>query len=102
MHDAVYRLWPELDWISNPDLRQKTARTWERALELSPLKPDVALNLLHGRPGEDGTIQGLLEILQVPYSHSGPLSSALARTEGWNLFRRTTFAAIGPGAISGR
>ena len=40
MQDAVHRLWPELDWISNPDLREKTARTWERALELSPLTPE--------------------------------------------------------------
>jgi hypothetical protein len=40
MHDAVHRLWPELDWISNTDLRLKTARTWERAFELSPLKPE--------------------------------------------------------------
>src|SRR6202040_2759654 len=48
------------------------------AAVLTNLRPDVALNLLHGRPGEDGTIQGLLEILQIPYSHSGTLSSALA------------------------
>jgi D-alanine-D-alanine ligase len=48
------------------------------AVVLSGLRPDVALNLLHGRPGEDGTIQGLLEILQIPYSHSGTLTSALA------------------------
>jgi D-alanine-D-alanine ligase len=48
------------------------------AVVLSRLCPDVALNLLHGRPGEDGTIQGLLEILQIPYSHSGTLASALA------------------------
>jgi D-alanine-D-alanine ligase len=48
------------------------------AAVLTELKPDVALNVLHGRPGEDGTIQGLLEILQIPYSHSGTLSSALA------------------------
>src|SRR5512136_3041469 len=48
------------------------------ATVLSTVKPDVALNLLHGRPGEDGTIQGILEILQIPYSHSGTLSSALA------------------------
>jgi D-alanine-D-alanine ligase len=41
-------------------------------------RPDVALNLLHGRPGEDGTIQGLLEILAIPYTHSGVLASALA------------------------
>jgi D-alanine-D-alanine ligase len=48
------------------------------AAVLTSLKPDAALNLLHGRPGEDGTIQGLLEILQIPYSHSGTFSSALA------------------------
>jgi D-alanine-D-alanine ligase len=48
------------------------------AAVLTSLKPDVALNLLHGRPGEDGAIQGLLEILQIPYSHSGTFSSALA------------------------
>jgi hypothetical protein len=40
MHEAVRRLWPELEWISDPDLREKTTRTWERALELSPLKPE--------------------------------------------------------------
>ena len=45
---------------------------------LARLKPDVALNVLHGRPGEDGTIQGVLEILRIPYSHSGVLASALA------------------------
>jgi D-alanine-D-alanine ligase len=45
---------------------------------LRELKPDVALNVLHGRPGEDGTIQGLLEVLAIPYTHSGVLSSALA------------------------
>src|SRR5438552_1917725 len=41
-------------------------------------KPDVALNLLHGRPGEDGTVQGILEIVGIPYTHSGVLASALA------------------------
>src|SRR5215831_1859921 len=45
---------------------------------LQTLKPDVALNMLHGRPGEDGTIQGILETIGVPYSHSGVLASALA------------------------
>src|SRR6185312_13835010 len=48
------------------------------AATLRSLKPDVALNLLHGRPGEDGTLQGLLEILGLPYSHSGVLASSLA------------------------
>jgi D-alanine-D-alanine ligase len=45
---------------------------------LQTLKPDVALNVLHGPPGEDGTIQGILEILGLPYSHSGVLASSLA------------------------
>jgi D-alanine-D-alanine ligase len=41
-------------------------------------KPDVAFNALHGRYGEDGCIQGLLEFLEIPYTHSGVLASALA------------------------
>lgn len=48
------------------------------ATVLTRLEPDVALNMLHGRPGEDGTIQGLLEIVGIPYSHSGVLASAVA------------------------
>ena len=45
---------------------------------LARLKPDAAFNVLHGKPGEDGTIQGILEILRIPYTHSGVLASALA------------------------
>ena len=45
---------------------------------LARLKPDVAFNVLHGCPGEDGTMQGILEVLQIPYTHSGVLASALA------------------------
>jgi D-alanine-D-alanine ligase len=41
-------------------------------------RPDVIFNALHGRWGEDGTIQGLLDILAIPYTHSGLLASALA------------------------
>jgi D-alanine-D-alanine ligase len=41
-------------------------------------KPEVVFNALHGRFGEDGTIQGLLEVLRLPYTHSGVLASALA------------------------
>jgi D-alanine-D-alanine ligase len=40
--------------------------------------PDVAFNALHGRWGEDGCVQGLLEWLRIPYTHSGVLASALA------------------------
>jgi D-alanine-D-alanine ligase len=52
--------------------------TRDIAATLRALKPDVALNVLHGRPGEDGTLQGMLEILAIPYSHSGVLASAAA------------------------
>ena len=45
---------------------------------LARLKPDVALNVLHGRWGEDGCMQGVLEMLAIPYTHSGVLASALA------------------------
>lgn len=41
-------------------------------------KPDAVFNALHGRWGEDGCVQGLLELMQVPYTHSGVLASALA------------------------
>ncbi|WP_430514294.1 D-alanine--D-alanine ligase [Pannonibacter phragmitetus] len=45
---------------------------------LAELKPDVAFNALHGPFGEDGCIQGLLEIMNIPYTHSGVMASALA------------------------
>ena len=48
---------------------------------LSAVKPDVAFNALHGPYGEDGTVQGLLEILGIPYTHSGVLASALAMSK---------------------
>ncbi|MBW3558576.1 MAG: D-alanine--D-alanine ligase [Proteobacteria bacterium] len=45
---------------------------------LARLKPDVVFNILHGQWGEDGCVQGILETLGVPYTHSGVLASALA------------------------
>jgi D-alanine-D-alanine ligase len=52
--------------------------TRDIANELVALKPDVAFNALHGRFGEDGCMQGVLETLSIPYTHSGVLASALA------------------------
>lgn len=46
--------------------------------QLLKIKPDVVFNALHGRWGEDGCVQGLLEILNIPYTHSGVLASSLA------------------------
>jgi len=53
---------------AGPDLAQRLAET----------APDVAFNALHGRWGEDGCVQGMLEWLRIPYTHSGVLASALA------------------------
>ena len=58
--------------VSRIDVDRSIAET------LARLKPDVAFNALHGRVGEDGAIQGVLEILRIPYTHSGVLASALA------------------------
>jgi D-alanine-D-alanine ligase len=52
--------------------------TRDIAQRLADLKPDVCFNALHGRFGEDGCIQGVLETLAIPYTHSGVLASALA------------------------
>jgi D-alanine-D-alanine ligase len=46
--------------------------------QLFEARPDAVFNALHGRFGEDGTVQGLLELMRIPYTHSGVLSSALA------------------------
>jgi D-alanine-D-alanine ligase len=74
---------------------------------LSPA-PEAVFNALHGRWGEDGCIQGILELLQIPYTHSGLLASALAMNkpvakrlfevaglkcpEGWVVDRDTLMA----------
>ena len=45
---------------------------------LLEVRPDVVFNALHGRLGEDGRVQGLLDLLRIPYTHSGVLASAVA------------------------
>lgn len=59
---------------------------------LEALKPDVAFNALHGTFGESGMIQGLLELMQIPYTHSGVLASALAMDKHQS---KIMFKAIG-------
>ncbi len=49
---------------------------------LAEVKPDACFNALHGRWGEDGSVQGILECLGIPYTHSGVLASALAMHKG--------------------
>ena len=58
--------------VSRVDVDRNVAQT------LAELKPDVAFNALHGPFGEDGAIQGILEFLDIPYTHSGIMASALA------------------------
>jgi D-alanine-D-alanine ligase len=52
--------------------------------QLTAQRPDVVFNALHGRFGEDGNIQGVLNLLKIPYTHSGLMASALAmdKTDG--------------------
>ncbi len=50
----------------------------ELASQLRSINPEVCFNALHGRWGEDGCVQGLLEVLGIPYTHSGVLASSLA------------------------
>ncbi|MCL7464402.1 D-alanine--D-alanine ligase [Phaeovulum sp. NW3] len=59
------------------------------AMRLAEIRPDVVFNALHGRWGEDGCVQGLLEWLRIPYTHSGVLASALAmdKTRAKDAFR---------------
>lgn len=59
---------------------------------LKELKPDVVFNALHGRWGEDGCVQGVLEWLRIPYTHSGVLASALAMDKQRT---KTVYAAAG-------
>src|SRR6202521_1583281 len=66
---------------------------------LAGLKPDVAFNVLHGHPGEDGTIQGILEIQCIPYTHSGVLASALAMNKA---AARVVMAAAGVPVAEGK
>ncbi len=48
------------------------------AMVLDAVKPDVVFNALHGCPGEDGTVQGMLDLMQIPYTHSGRVTSVIA------------------------
>jgi D-alanine-D-alanine ligase len=76
LREAGYRV-TEVD--AGPDLAER----------LHAIAPDVAFNALHGRWGEDGCVQGLLEWLRIPYTHSGVLASALAmdKTRAKDAFR---------------
>ena len=48
------------------------------AVRLAELKPDVVFNALHGTPGEDGTVQGMMDLMGIKYTHSGLETSVIA------------------------
>lgn len=84
---AVERALKELGYkVTAIDVDRDIARTLQLAA------PDIAFNALHGRYGEDGAIQGILEILEIPYTHSGLLASALAMDKP---MAKKIFAAAG-------
>lgn len=60
--------------------------------KLRAIKPDIVFNALHGQFGEDGRVQGLLDILNIPYTHSGILSSAVCMDK---IFTNKLFDASG-------
>lgn len=60
--------------------------------ELLHLAPDVVFNALHGKYGEDGCVQGLLNMMEIPYTHSGVMASAIAMDKERS---KTMFAAAG-------
>ncbi|BAE52655.1 D-alanine--D-alanine ligase [Paramagnetospirillum magneticum] len=66
---------------------------------ITETRPDVVFNALHGRFGEDGCVQGVLNLLGVPYTHSGLLASAAAMDKA---FARALFASAGIPVAEGR
>ena len=73
--------------------------TRQLAQQLADVKPDVVLNALHGPWGEDGCVQGLLEIMGIPYTHSGVRASAMAMDK---VAAKAMFAAAGLPVAPGR
>lgn len=65
-------------------------------VKLAEAEPDVVFNALHGRWGEDGAIQGILEWMRLPYTHSGVLSSALAidKEKSKEVYRRVGLPVV--------
>lgn len=60
---------------------------------IAGVRPDVVFNALHGTPGEDGTVQGMLDLMQVPYTHSGLETSVVA------IDKELTKKVLGPAGI---
>jgi D-alanine-D-alanine ligase len=82
------------------DVREiDVTRDLEALLAALNPRPDVVFNALHGTGGEDGTMQGVLEFLRIPYTHSGVLASAVAMHKP---SAKAVFAAAGLPLAEGR
>ena len=73
--------------VSRVDMDRNVAQV------LQVLRPDVVFNALHGTPGEDGTVLGMLDLMQIPYTHSGLTTSAIA------IDKELTKAVLVPGGV---
>ena len=82
--DALERLGHE---VVRVDMDRNVAQV------LTAIRPDVVFNALHGTPGEDGTVQGMLDLMQIPYTHSGLATSVIA------IDKQLTKAALVPHGI---
>ena len=60
------------------DILVENGRIADIAAKLAAAKPDVVFNALHGTPGEDGTVQGMLDLMGLRYTHSGMVTSVIA------------------------
>ena len=82
-----------------PCAQSRSGRIWGRVIAALTPAPDAVFNALHGRFGEDGTIQGVLDWLGIPYTHSGVRASALAMDK---QAAKAAFAAAGLPVAAGR
>ncbi|MFC7536602.1 D-alanine--D-alanine ligase [Sphingomonas sp. GCM10030256] len=73
--------------VSEVDMDRNVAQV------LTALRPDIVFNALHGTPGEDGTVQGMLDLMQIPYTHSGLETSVIA------IDKELTKMVLVPGGI---
>ncbi len=64
--------------VTELDLGETPAAGADFAARLVATRPDIVFNALHGTPGEDGTVQGAMDLIGIPYTHSGLTTSAIA------------------------
>lgn len=79
--------------VTELDMGATPAAGADLAARLLATRPDIVFNALHGTPGEDGSVQGLLDLVGLPYTHSGVRASAIA------IDKQLTKAILAPHGI---